>query len=331
MKLFRLFCIGITFLIFLPSIGQDLGFSQYYNAPIFLNPAFTGTSEFTRAGLNYRMQKVGSLSAYNISQLSFDHSFVDYHSSVGLMIFNETDETSGYTHNKIALPLCYDFSVTKDMQIRFGLQASYSQQNFNVGNFIFSDQLDAFGNITGLSAESLASGKINYFDASFGVLGYSKELWFGFAAHNLFKNNISFMEGSEYQLETRFSGHMGYRYRFKAISRNTRRNIAIMPTFSFTSQGPLNRLDAGIYNVIEPVILGVFYGTDPTAFEENNFISFMIGIKKNTFTTIYSYDLSLSEGAARQGFHEISFSYLFEITSGKPPLGMRRTKCPVFL
>ena len=59
------------------------------------------------------------------------------------------------------------------------------------------------------------------------------------------------MEGSDYQLKTRFSGHMGYRYRFKAISRNTRRNIAIMPTFSFTSQGPLNRLDMGIYNVIE--------------------------------------------------------------------------------
>jgi type IX secretion system PorP/SprF family membrane protein len=331
MKLCRLFLSWIALLFFLPSMSQDLGFSQYYNAPIFLNPAFTGTSEFTRVGLNYRMQKVGSLSAYNISQVSLDHSFKDYHSSVGLMVFNEVDEASGYTHNKLALPLCYDFSVSKNMQIRFGLEGSYSQQNFNVGNFIFSDQLDAFGNITSLSAESLASGKVNYFDASFGVLGYSKELWFGFAAHNLFKNNISFMEGSEYQLKTRFSGHMGYRYRLKTLSRQSRRNIAIMPTFSFTSQGPLNRLDVGMYNVIDPVIIGVFYGTDPFAFEENNFVSLMIGLKKNTFTTIYSYDLSLTQGAAMQGFHEISFSYLFELSSGKPPLSMRRTKCPVFL
>ena len=60
-------------------------------------------------------------------------------------------------------------------------------------------------------------------------------------------------------------------------------------------------------------------------------VSFMVGLKKNTFTTIYSYDLSLSEGASKQGFHEISINYLFEITSGKPPLAMRRTKCPVFL
>ena len=183
------------------------------------------------------------------------------------MVFNEVDEASGYTHNKLALPLCYDFSVSKDMQIRFGMEASYSQQNFNVGNFIFSDQLDAFGNITGLSAESLASGKINYFDASFGVLGYSKELWFGFAAHNLFKNNISFMEGSEYQLED--SGFLDTWVTgivLRQFPESTRRNIAIMPTFSFTSQGPLNRLDVGLYNVIEPVILGVFYGTDPYGF-----------------------------------------------------------------
>ena len=183
MRFFQLFLSWITLLLFLPSMSQDLGFSQYYNAPIFLNPAFTGTSEFTRAGLNYRMQKVGSLSAYNISQLSLDHSFKDYHSSVGLMVINEEDEASGYTHTKLALPLCYDLSASKNMQIRFGLEASYSQQNFNVGNFIFSDQLDAFGNITGLSAESFNTGKVNYFDASFGVLGYSKELWFGFAAH----------------------------------------------------------------------------------------------------------------------------------------------------
>ena len=135
MRFFQLFLSWITLLLFLPSMSQDLGFSQYYNAPIFLNPAFTGTSEFTRAGLNYRMQKVGSLSAYNISQLSLDHSFKDYHSSVGLMVINEEDEASGYTHTKLALPLCYDLSASKNMQIRFGLEASYSQQNFNVGNF----------------------------------------------------------------------------------------------------------------------------------------------------------------------------------------------------
>ena len=78
MKLCRLFLSWIVLLFFLPSMSQDLGFSQYYNAPIFLNPAFTGTSEFTRVGLNYRMQKVGSLSCelcdfYGLSNQRLKH------------------------------------------------------------------------------------------------------------------------------------------------------------------------------------------------------------------------------------------------------------------
>jgi|TARA_B110000503_G_scaffold132756_1_gene209077 type IX secretion system PorP/SprF family membrane protein len=329
-KLFALLILQLSLSTHLSS--QDLGFSQYYNAPIFLNPAFAGASEFSRAGFNFRMQKVGSLAAYSTSLVAFDHSFKDYHSSFGLMMINETDETSGYRHIKIAIPIVYDFSVSKDFGLRFGLQGSYSEQNYNVGNFLFSDQLDPFGNVIGPSGETLANGRINYFDASFGVLGFSKKVWFGFAAHNLFKNDVSFMEGSEYILNTRYSGHMGYKIRLNKLSRQNKRDIAIMPTFSYTSQGSQNRLDIGLYNMIDPLIFGVFYGVDPFAIEQSGFVSMMMGLKKFSITTLYSYDMSLTQGSGLQGFHEISFSYLFDLSNnGKPPLAMRRSLCPVFL
>jgi len=36
--------------------GQDPQFSQFYANPLYMNPAFAGTSEYTRTVINYRNQ-----------------------------------------------------------------------------------------------------------------------------------------------------------------------------------------------------------------------------------------------------------------------------------
>ena len=36
--------------------GQDPQFSQFYAAQLYLNPAFTGSTQISRAGINYRNQ-----------------------------------------------------------------------------------------------------------------------------------------------------------------------------------------------------------------------------------------------------------------------------------
>ena len=53
--------------VFLAALGlfleevkaQDPQFSQFYAAPLYINPAFTGASEYTRIGANYRNQWPG--------------------------------------------------------------------------------------------------------------------------------------------------------------------------------------------------------------------------------------------------------------------------------
>ena len=44
--------IGLTTGVF----AQDPQFSQFYAAPLYLNPAFAGSSELARVGINYRNQ-----------------------------------------------------------------------------------------------------------------------------------------------------------------------------------------------------------------------------------------------------------------------------------
>ena len=49
----------LLFLLFIGSKGllaQDVQYSQFYANPLFLNPAFAGSTEMARLGVNFRNQ-----------------------------------------------------------------------------------------------------------------------------------------------------------------------------------------------------------------------------------------------------------------------------------
>ncbi|MGB5929648.1 MAG: type IX secretion system membrane protein PorP/SprF, partial [Cyclobacteriaceae bacterium] len=60
------------------SIAQDPQFSQYYAAPLYLNPAFTGASGQGRAGLNYRNQWPSIDANFTTYSAYADYYFDDY-------------------------------------------------------------------------------------------------------------------------------------------------------------------------------------------------------------------------------------------------------------
>ena len=67
--------------------GQDAQFSQFYAAPLYTNPAYTGTVENTRVTAVYRNQwpTAGSQS-YVSSLASIDHYLSKYNSGIGFMV-----------------------------------------------------------------------------------------------------------------------------------------------------------------------------------------------------------------------------------------------------
>ncbi|MEM8894991.1 MAG: type IX secretion system membrane protein PorP/SprF [Bacteroidota bacterium] len=68
------------------SIAQDIRFSQFYQAPLYLNPAFTGTADVGRAGLNYRLQGTSSQSNFTTLSAYVDYNFVDYQINAGFLL-----------------------------------------------------------------------------------------------------------------------------------------------------------------------------------------------------------------------------------------------------
>lgn len=316
------------------AIAQDIRFSQYYQAPLYLNPAFTGSSGAARVGTNYRLQGTTSESSYTTFSAYGDFYFKDFYASAGLLFISDHDQYSGFSSNTVAIPLCYDFSITKNITVKASVQGSYTRQGLDFGQFLFSDQFDPHGNPTGGStSEPLAvSDQIGFFDVGTGTLIFSENWWFGYSMHNLLNNNISFVEGGESRLPVRYSVHSGYMIRLSKPGSKSRVKTSVMPTFNFVSQGKFNQLDVGALFQVQPVIFGAMYRGVPVPLYEGGYsaISWVIGVTKYDVSIGYSFDMPMSNPVDPGGIHELSLTFLFDPTDpGATPRSLKRLKCPL--
>lgn len=323
----------IVFQITTDLCGQDIRFSQYYQAPIYLNPAFTGAAGAARVGFNFRQQGTQEAS-YRTTSAFGDYYFPDLYLSLGVLFVQDVDEYSGFKSTTIALPLSYDFSINKNIVIKPGLQASYSRQGLDLSNFLFADQINANGDITQGSAEPIALvDQIQFADVAAGVMAFGQNWWFGYAMHNLLNNNISFVSGSDQPLEVRYSLHGGYDIPLEKRRSRNRPRKSFMPTFNFISQGAFNQLDVGGLLYVDPLVLGLMYRGVPNPLYEGDYtaLSGVIGIKKFGLNMGYSYDWPLNASTKTGGIHEISMSFSYDLANpNATPRSLKRLKCPLF-
>jgi type IX secretion system PorP/SprF family membrane protein len=316
--------------------AQDVRFTQFYQAPVYLNPAFTGASGAARAGINYRKQGNSEEAAYTTFSAYADYYFKDFYASAGLLFISDEDAYSGYISQTVAVPLSYDFSINKKVTVKPALQASYTRQGIDFSKFLFSDQIDSDGNVSGGgTSEPLAvNDRISFFDVSAGVLTYGANWWFGYSMHNMLENNISFVEGGNATLPIRYSVHGGVSVSLAEKGRKSRSKLRrfVMPTFNYVAQGGFSQLDAGAILQYEPILFGALYRGIPNPFSEGEYsaVSWIIGVTKFDFSVGYSYDMPLNNRINPGGVHEISISLLFDPSDpNATPRSAKRLKCPI--
>ena len=83
--------------------AQDVQYSQFYAAPLYLNPALTGGSELTRIGVNYRNQWPGLDQSFNSYSFYIDHYVFDYNSGIGLIFNGNQESMANLSTNEIGL------------------------------------------------------------------------------------------------------------------------------------------------------------------------------------------------------------------------------------
>jgi hypothetical protein len=111
--------------------SQDPQFSQFYAAPLYLNPAFAGSAESARVGINYRNQWPSYPTNFVTYSGYFDYFFEDYNSGVGILLLSDVEGLAGLKTNSVVLQYSYQLRITDNLIFRPGLQGSYTMQNID--------------------------------------------------------------------------------------------------------------------------------------------------------------------------------------------------------
>lgn len=319
--------------------AQDPQFSQFFAAPLYLNPAFTGTTKEHRFVANYRNQWRNIANGYVTYAFSYDYNMRDARSGFGLMATADRAGAVGMGTTSVGFLYSYKIKLSNEWILTPGLHFAYGSRGINKNKVVLLDQL-TYGNASIPSNDPLVFSlkDTQYFDFGSGLLLYSKTFWAGISAFHMNEPNLS-MIGDESRLPMKASIHGGARIRL--YNGPFRKNVvpSIAPSFIFKKQGNIEQLDLGVNFHYNPVMVGVWYRGMPAreTLEQSQVsqdaLIFLVGMKYEQFEFGYSYDITLSSlGPTSGGAHEVSVAYqLFNPNRRKPKSKNKDIPCPTFL
>jgi type IX secretion system PorP/SprF family membrane protein len=340
----------LLFACFLPFVlwSQDPRFSQFYNAPLQVNPAMAGVSQgATRVSINYRNLYSSLLAtrAFQTYAFGLERRFKavkrDY---FALSFYAQNDQAGIANYRKINVQFGGSYMKHlgssrrggSDQYLVAGAQAGLGQQTIGFDNLWFSAQYNTVSNKIDYNADSKEnfsglSSRI-YTELNAGLLWYTvfdenASFYLGAAAHHINQPAISFIVPDGDPLYMRMTLHGGGEIPITD-------QFSTLPAFQVMKQGP--SLSATIGNNVR---YSNHYRRELALragawAHFNNRFNQGIGLDAITFTAIFelegwnlgfSYDVTTSALRSSnyyRGAFETSFIYT------RPDKSRKKLACP---
>jgi len=334
-----LLCLSVLLLVQQRSIAQSIHFSQYYNAPMLLNPANTALMPENdyRLGINYRNQWASIPVPYNTFSAfadfqAFHKETSDNWLGLGLALFNDKAGNGNLALTRSEGFAAYHLGIKDQNMISVGLSGGYTQRSVDFSKLTFDTQWDGFTfNPTLFNGEKNYLAKTSYFDVGAGInyAYFPNEnvyIKVGGGVANINQPKESFY-GASNQVGMRFTGNIDVL--FKASDK-----FIVNPSVYYTTQTGASELVGGtllkIYitgedqNVTD-FIIGGYYRLNESAIGA-------AGFQWGGLQFLCSYDATISSLAPYNGGNgAIEFSLIYQGLYKAFASGGRRTyNCPRF-
>ncbi|MES2760892.1 MAG: type IX secretion system membrane protein PorP/SprF [Bacteroidota bacterium] len=319
------------------SFSQDIQLTQFYASPLYLNPAFTGSSGCTRLSFAYRNQWTGVSKAYSTSLFSIDHALQKNNIAIGLIAGEDQAGTGNLKTTVVTPSFAYQLNLSRTNALRFGLQTGAVMKKLNFNNLLFGDQLlrseKGGGDVT--TIETFPHTK-TYLDINAGLLLNLNKTWIGVSASHINRPNESFYYNPTSNIPIKYSAHIGSNILLNKDEKYAPAQKFIAPIIHYKHQQKFDQLDVGFYYTQSVLNIGLWYRGIPvlksykSGYSNNDALSLIIGIATRKFNIGYSYDITISNLSQNtKGSHEISMSYQFCPQKKKKP-NPRVVYCPKF-
>lgn len=331
-----IFCFTTIF-----SFSQDFHFSQYWGAPLQLNPALTGLfSKNVRVNANYRNQwiQLNSFTTYsasvdaNIFRDKLNGNFI----GVGLAFYQELANESAFKNTGINFSFAYNKLFENNRlkhHLSFGFNAAYYIREANLRDVVYGNLFETGNNFDLINLDSYANK--SFMDAGLGVnyllnIQDKHLVSVGFSVNNIMEQKKDYGTYEDAILYRKYSLNLSGEFLLN-------KKFAMIPLLLFQSQGPHKELEFGAYGKYilnerknTSLYLGIQYRM--AAYENGGLGSdaVILGMRAEVqdFDFGLSYDFTvskLSESAILMGGPELYMSYAIALKNNN-----KQMKCPNF-
>jgi type IX secretion system PorP/SprF family membrane protein len=332
----RIYLTGVILWMVTVASAQDPQFSQYYQAPLYLNPGFTGITPQQRLVFNHRLQWPNLPQAFSTYAASYDIFVDELRSGFGFLATTDKMGSAGWRTTTAGVLYSFKVRLTENIVFSPGLYFGYGVNGLDRSKLTLGDGLEFEGQ--SLDPELNKLGNQSYFDFGSGFIFYNRNIWLGAAFHHMNQPNLSVLNDVS-RLPMKTSIHGGGRISLYNGPRTLDKVSYLTPSFIFRTQGnSFTQFDVGINYHVDPVSVGVWYRGKPIEKTVINSIAqdaliLSLGMYFKNLSVGYSYDFTVSElQTASGGAHEISISYEFvaKPLSRSVKRKYRLIPCPTF-
>lgn len=311
-QLIALFLIGGFY-----SFAQDVEMSQYFSAPLHLNPALAGISYGPRVTINYRNQWSalgdGFIGGYSTYMAGVDMHIQPIRGGLGVLFVGDQTMKGIYSSYKVSLMYSQQIKINRKMAVKIGLQGTYIHKRIKWNELLWSDMINPYtgfyNNVNTLNPTTEpnpGTTAIHRGDMGAGALFFTEKLYVGFAVNNIIRHKESFNGVDEAIVPMRFAAHFGAILPVKH-KKEMRYNIWVSPNILFVNQGTAFQVGGSFLTGISFAYFGLGFRNAIRNFDS---VIGYVGFKKGKFRVGYSYDFTISKMLNKTGgAHELSFTF----------------------
>jgi type IX secretion system PorP/SprF family membrane protein len=309
------FGLVLTLLICITGVvsAQDVGFSQFYSNPLYLNPAFSGTLGVPRINMQYRDQWHALPNAFVTQSASFDIPSEKLKGGIGINLIKDSQANDLLTSYQADLIYSSIFKLTDDLYFSGAIQAGYHQNSLDWNGLVFADNLDPSTGNHGITAETPVNDPTyHFFDFATGIIIYGEKVFAGIAVHHLSQPSQSWYDGTDAGslLKRKYTLHFGTRIPV-FVHGHWRKTFDLSPQVVLMQQGSYRQFNYGMLANYRGFTAGTWLRQDLTF--KYDAVIFLLGFMKKRWHFTYSYDFTVSGlGAQSGGTSEISLSFLLK-------------------
>lgn len=302
--------------------AQDPTFTQFYANPLYLNPAFAGSNKCPRISMNYRNEWPNLSGNYVTYSASYDKYVKNIKGGIGLLATYDQQGRGTISTSMLGLIYSYHLKVNRKFTLLFGARAAYYQKSLDVTKLTFGDMIDPRKGFIYNTGDILQNANRQFFNASIGALGFSKNFYAGIAIHHINQPNESMITNGSSPQKMRITSHAGAIITLVKGARGTK-STTLMPNIIFQYQQGFMEMNIGTYVKHGNLTFG-------TWFRNKDAFILSLGIQTKTFRVGYSYDITVSKlnNGISFGSHEVSMG--FNLSCGVKPTAFRSLSCPSF-